>query len=274
MRRLDARLRACIQCGGTQRFPPPFIGGNTLQFIQAGSVRTVIRRGFASAIVAASLAMPTVGAWAQSKNLAPGFTSLPKEASVVILPVDVELFSLSAGGVPEPKADWTAAAQGHMKTALQAKTTKLGMKTKAVDEAAVDAFAEQVGLHAAVAQSIALHHSNGGIWALPTKEGKLDWAFDDTMKPLQAQTGARYGLFVWVRDSYASAERKAMMVAMALLGIGLGGGAQVGYASLVDLETGRVLWFNRLLRGDGDLREEKPAAETIDALLAGFPAVQ
>ena len=94
------------------------------------------------------------------------------------------------------------------------------------------------------------------------------------MKPLQEKSGARYALFIYVRDSYASAERKAAMVAMAVLGIGLSGGTQSGYASLVDLESGRVLWFNRLLRASGDLRESGAAAESMAALLTGFPAVR
>jgi hypothetical protein len=223
------------------------------------------------------LASPVDSALAQaagSKNLAPGFTQLPKSAQVVIMPVDVELYSLSAGGVPEPRADWTATALGHMKNAVAAKTAAIGLNATTMDEQAADEFAEQVGLHAAVARSIALHHSLGGVWALPTKEGRLDWSFDDSMKPLQDKTGARYALFIWVRDSYASAERKAAMVAMALLGVGLTGGTQTGYASLVDLETGRVLWFNRLARARGDLREGESASESIDALLAGFPAVR
>jgi hypothetical protein len=236
-----------------------------------------LSRAVASAALAfclSSLGSAALAQTANTKNLAPGFTQLAKEAKVVLMPVDVELFSLSAGGVPEPKADWTAAALQHMKEAMGVKTRKMGVNTSPMDEAAADEFAEQVGLHAAVARSIALHHSLGGPWQLPTKEGRLDWTFGDAMKPLQAKTGARYALFVWVRDSYASAERKAAMVAMALLGIGLTGGAQVGYASLVDLETGQVLWFNRLARGSGDLREAVPAAESIDALLAGFPAAQ
>ena len=45
---------------------------------------------------------------------------------------------------------------------------------------------------------------------------------------------------------------------MALLK-GLAGGSQTGYASLVDLRTGRVVWFNNLARGFGDLREPEPA---------------
>ena len=209
-----------------------------------------------------------------SKYLAPGFAQLPPAARVVIMPVDVELFSLSAGGVAEPRADWTATALGHMKTAMSAKVKGIGLDATTMEETAADEFAEQIGLHAAVARSIALHHGVGGNWALPTKEGRLDWSFEDAMQPLQTKTGARYALFVWVRDSYASPERKAAMVAMAILGVGLTGGSQVGYASLVDLGSGRVLWFNRMARASGDLREGPAAAESMDALLAGFPGAR
>ncbi|MFX6865361.1 hypothetical protein ABTH66_19220, partial [Acinetobacter baumannii] len=87
-----------------------------------------------------------------------------------------------------------------------------------------DEIAEPMPLHAAVARSIALHHATGGGWSLPTKGGKLDWSFDDALRDLQARSGADYGLFIWVRDSYASAERKLAMVGLALLGVGLTGG--------------------------------------------------
>ena len=62
-----------------------------------------------------------------------------------------------------------------------------------------------------------------------------------------------------------------MMVGLALLGVGVGGGAQVGYASLVDLESGQVLWFNQLISVTGDLRDEKSAVASVDGLLTGFP---
>jgi len=209
-----------------------------------------------------------------SRNLAPGFTNLPAGASILITPIDVELYSLSAGGVPEPRADWTAAAQTNMKKELGRLREKYRGDTVDLDEQTADQMAELLALHAAVARSIQLHHSIGGGFALPTKEGKLDWTFGDAMKPLQASTGARYALFIWVRDSYASAERVAAMVLMAALGVGLAGGTQQGYASLVDLETGRVLWFNNLARATGDLREPAKAVETVDALLRGFPSPQ
>lgn len=219
-------------------------------------------------------APPAASAAPASKQLAPGFSHLAKAERVLVMPIDVELFSLSAGGVPEPKADWTADASGHMRDALRERFKTLGLDAQLGDEALGDEFAEQVGLHAAVARSIALHHAVGGGWSLPTKGGVLDWSFEDSMQGLARKTGARYGLFVWVRDSYASAERKAAMVLMAMVGVGITGGIQVGYASLVDLDSGRVLWFNQLARGTGDLREAKPAAESMNALLTGFPATK
>lgn len=213
------------------------------------------------------------GAQAQaqsSKNLAPGFTKRSHNSKLVIVPVDVELFSISAGGVPEPKADWTEAASKNFRVALGNQKDMLGVNLQDLAEKDLDELSDINALHGAVAQSVFLHHMLGSI-ALPTKNGLLDWSMGDSIKPLKDKTGADYALFTWIRDSYASSERKAAMVAMALLGVGLQGGAQVAYASLVDLNTGRVVWFNVLRRASGDLREAAPAVETVQALLSGFP---
>jgi hypothetical protein len=211
---------------------------------------------------------------AESKNIAPGFGGLLATDRLLLMPIDVELFSLSAGGIAEPRADWTAQALKHMNQAIRLRQQQARMAVLELDENQADAHAEQIGLHAAVAQSISLHHFGGDMWALPTKGGRLDWSFGDAMRSLADATGAQYALFFWVRDSYASAERVAMMVAMAALGIGISGGIQVGYASLVDLRSGQVVWFNQLTRPYGDLRQAEPARETIEALLDGFPAVR
>lgn len=230
-----------------------------------------VARGMRSAVLALTLATSLLSAWADNRQLAPGFSQLPKNATVLVAPLDIELFSISAGGIMEPKADWTVSAQGHMKAALLSRAAELGLKTAEIDAMAADDHAELLSLHAAVAQSIALHHFG---LKLPAKDDKLDWSFGDAFKPLAQKSGARYGLFTWVRDSYASSERVATMVVMSLLGVGLAGGMQVGYASLVDLETGQVLWFNRLLRANGDLREAKPALESVSALLSEFPVTR
>ena len=206
-----------------------------------------------------------------SKNLAPGFTTLNSGTRVAIMPTDIELFSISAGGVLEPKADWTDAATKHFKAALIEKKRVLGLSAVELTESQADETEEINALHGAIARAIAMHHLGPGFLNLPTKDGKLDWSLGESTAAIQRLTGADYALFSWVRDSYASDERKAAMVALALVGVGLGGGMQIGYASLVDLRSGRVLWFNRLMRQSGDLREPAKAAETLDTLLSGFP---
>ena len=106
------------------------------------------------------------------------------------------------------------------------------------------------------------------------EEEKLPPALGEPVRAVKEKTGADYAFFTWIRDSYASGERVAMMIALALLGIGVGGGAQIGYASLVDLNSGQILWFNQLVRPHGDLREADKAAETLNALLTNFPATK
>jgi len=184
------------------------------------------------AVLWASLAM--LPAWAQapapsastsapaSKQLAPGFKHLQLGERVLLMPIDVELYSVTAGGVQEPRADWTAKAHANLTQAIQArqKTARVEVVELAPDQA--DEFAEQQGLHAAVAQAIALHQFGDTMWALPTKGGRLDWSFGDAMRPLRDASGARYALFILVRDSYTSAERVAMQIVIGALTAALG----------------------------------------------------
>lgn len=204
-------------------------------------------------------------------RVAPGFAGLKAQDRVAVMPPDIELFSLSAGGVSEPRADWTSAAREHVKTALAQRTRTLGLAADFFDERQADEFAEPIGLQNAVASAIWVHHAGQRTLPLPTKHEQLDWSLGDSVRPIAQQTGHRYGLFVFVRDSYASAERKAAMIGLALFGLALMPGSQVGYASLVDLESGQVVWFNPLVRMTGDLREIDSATETVAELLGNLP---
>lgn len=227
-------------------------------------------------LLAASLAAGAVHAQdeAARKHLAPGFTARPAASKLVILPADMELYSISAGGVSEPRADWTEAAQKHFADALKGQARRLGAQVPTPEAAELDEFAELLALHRGVADAVFIHHTQRSL-RLPTKRERLDWSLGaEAVRPLRDRTGADYALFTWIRDSYASGERKAAIVAMALLGGIMFGGEQVGYASLVDLKSGRVVWFNDLSRMSGDLREAQPAMETVEALLKGFPGQQ
>jgi hypothetical protein len=208
------------------------------------------------------LLVPAV-AWGQGV-LAEGFSRLPQDVRVIVMPADVELFEVSAGGVLEPRADWTAAAGARLVEGLR---QRLGAVPFDDDgDARIAALAR---LHTAVSRAISVHHFGG--LTLPGKEGRLDWTLGSDAQVLKRRTGADYALFAWVRDSYASDGRKAAIMLGVLFAAVMPGGTQQAHASLVELETGRIVWFNRVSRAAGDLRDPELARESLDALLEGFP---
>lgn len=198
-----------------------------------------------------------------------------QQPRILLMPLNVELSEITAAGMLEPKADWTSAAQKHIVTALRAENAKrnIQMVEFAVEKAPADRrddLLQLTKLHGAVGQSIMLHQYVEQ-FALPTKQGKFEWSLGPTTRVLKDVYDADYALFVFVRDSYASAGRAAMIFVGLVLGVHVPGGAQVGFASLVDLDTGNVVWFNRLARAAGDLRTEQAANETVQVLIADLP---
>ena len=125
-------------------------------------------------------------------------------------------------------------------------------------------------LNQAVSLSILQYSGNNS--RLRNKHGKFDWSLGPGVAELGQITGADYALFTYLRDSYSSSGRVAMrVIGVVLLGGDIGGGLQVGLASLVDLRTGQVVWHNLLLDQTGDLRTPAGANETAADLLKGFP---
>ena len=225
--------------------------------------------GVLSLAVAVILAGCVAPVQRQEKELRRESGKLP---TVVVMPLDVELAELSAGGLPEPKSEWTDAALKNMRAALE-KEAKY-YKVKLVDYDAQQGAPEDqetslqlVKLHRAVGGAILVHQYLPGR-ELPSKQGKFDWSLGPEVAAIARSHHADYALFLFVRDSYASAGRVGVIIVAALLGVGVPGGAQVGFASLVDLKTGDIVWFNRLARGEGDLRTPEAAAETVKVLVS------
>ena len=196
-------------------------------------------------------------------------------ARVIVMPPDVELSELTVGGLHEPKADWTAQGRQHVAVALE----RL-LQTKGAVLVPYEPFADSRGDAVGDDQLLKLHDAVGGailvhkyepIFALPTKTERFDWTLGASVRNLQARSGADYALFVFFRDSYASPGRVALMVSAALFRVSVPGGRQVGFASLVDLRTGDILWFNRLISAGGDLRAPEPATKAVESLLVKLP---
>ena len=193
-------------------------------------------------------------------------------SKVLLMPIDVELSILTATGLTEPQAEWTENASVHMLEAIETnlKTNDIKMELyQSVSDSPASTELQLERLHQYVGNNVLVHHY--GPLQLPSKNKQFDWTLGEQARELKNNTDADYALFVFVRDSYASAGRVAMQVGMALLGVGVAGGTQVGFASLVDLNNGDIVWFNRLVSTTGDLRELEDAKETVNNLLDTLP---
>ena len=198
-----------------------------------------------------------------------GGSKPPANAKVLTLNPDVSLSLLTASGLLEPRDDWSKSVQTNLSSevakALEAKSHSL----KAMDQQ--DAMNGRVGqmfrLNEAVGTSIRTYGP-----LLPTKKGKFDWTLGEGAQVLGATYGADYALFVSARGSYASGGRTLAFIGMAALGVGIPMGQQQAYASLVDLKSGQVIWFNTILAGSGtDMREPAGAKSIVGSLLKDLP---
>jgi len=200
-------------------------------------------------------------------------------ARVVLMPLDIRVTELTAAGLEEPKADWTESARNNVIAALNASMAERGLtlrqykKPKGAKRVRRDDQLEK--LHSTVGGTILVHHYSQMNW-LPTKQGKMDWTLGRTARLLGNDQNAEFALFVFLRDSYATSGRKAAMVASTIVSSLIGtpvakAGERIGFASLVDLRTGNVVWFNVLYSDSGDVRVAEPAREVVDDLISGFP---
>lgn len=245
-----------------------------------------LRGRFATAFVLALLGSACAAA-ATRPATAPGEDGQPLriQGTVVLVEPDIELSLVTAGGLLEPRQAWSRDARRFYADAVRAHLAAAGTAQApdfdVPDDLDPDSrLGQVVRLNEAVALSISQFLLPGG--ALATKrdaagQPRLDWTLGEGVVELRAASGADYALFTYVRDSYASGGRTALRVfgfiAGAAMGTGLdiGGGQQHGIATLVDLRTGKVVWFNQLARQSGDLREPDEARKTVDRLLEALP---
>ena len=203
------------------------------------------------------------------------------DGSVVIVEPDIELSQVTAGGLAEPRKAWSDDARRLYPAAVHAVLDARHTAARPdfhVPEGLDPAsrLGQILRLNEAVALSIAQYSQPYS--ELATKKdpatGKplLDWSLGPGVSELRAATGADFALFTYIRDSYTSEGRVALrVVGVMLLGGDIGGGKQVGVATLVDLRSGKIVWFNLLQRQSGDLRDEAGTKATVDQMLEGIP---
>jgi hypothetical protein len=207
------------------------------------------------------------------------------DVKVVVFRPNVQVGSLHVGGLDDANADWTKAARDNIQKAMEAAGEVHSYHVKFLgdaDGADGDLLNENRGLFEAVAGEAFQHSIVGN--HLPTKlvpakdtSGskvyRLDWTLGYQAQRLKAVTGGDYALFFVTHDAYGDGGRKAaQLLAAGLLGVYIPAGIHMGYAGLVDLSSGNIVWLNFNPMMGGDVRTADGAEKRVRELLAGFPA--
>ncbi len=193
------------------------------------------------------------------------------EPRILVMTPDVKYFLLTAAGLPEPHAEWTAAARRNFNSALSdyAAAQKVEIQMIDDDNPLGDVEIAYQKLYSAVGTTILTHHF--GTLPLPTKQNSFDWSLGPGVSAIADKYDADYALFSYYRDYQASGGRVAFAIIAAVAGAAVSTGGEGGFASLVDLRTGDIVWFNQVLAGVGELRDPDGARTTVDQLFKDLP---
>jgi hypothetical protein len=193
----------------------------------------------------------------------------------------VRVGAQSTGGLFEPNAEWTEQAKANIQSSLEKLQAKLGNAVIVAPEAYgedAQAVQEHMALFAAVSQAVIEYQFFTGN-RLPTKKRDnkadiFDWSLGEGVARLPGAKDADYALFIYNKDAYGSTGRKVLQLVAALGGVGVTSGEHVGYAGLVDLRTGDLLWLNADAAMGGDVREKDGSEKRVAQLLEDFPGSQ
>ncbi|AQR76029.1 hypothetical protein [Sphingomonas sp. LM7] len=198
---------------------------------------------------------------------------------ILVFRPSVSVGAQSTGGMFEPNGDWTERASKNIQVSLERLQSRLGNTVIVAPEAygeEAQRLQEHMSLFAAVSQAVIEYQFFVGN-RLPTKKRDnkndvFDWSLGAGVASLPGAQDADYALFIYNRDAYGSTGRKILQV-LALLGPGIAvkSGEHAGYAGLVDLKTGDLLWLNADGAMGGDVREEEGSEKRVRQLLEDFP---
>lgn len=235
----------------------------------------MFRTGITALVACAMLVGLASGARAQEKSaVMPGFV-LPGAAKILLLRPKITVGAQSTSGMFEPNADWTAQARDNLGRSLAAAQASLGNTVVGAEDGVgkeASVLASYQALFAVVANSVIEYQFFKGN-RLPTKKrkGQFAWTLGPGVADLGRRSGCDYALFLVTNDQYGSVGRKVLQVFAAMARVPVTSGVHRGYAGLVDLKTGALVWLNADEQMGGDVRSPDGATKRMQQLLKGLP---
>ena len=209
-----------------------------------------------------------------------GKTEQRMPRKMLLLPADIRVHEISAGGVVEKVDDWTISASNHaMKSVREIAGSKNLFEPKEVP-ALADSDKQVLDQHLALYELVAASadFSKSGPFAPWRERAKnFDYTLGPGLRELAERSDLDAAVIVIGSDYISSSGRKATMalgiLAAALTGVAVipvGGTAYVS-VGVVDLRSGNLLWFATSRGQTDDLRQEQQVRAVLDKLFSGYP---
>jgi hypothetical protein len=246
--------------------------------------RPSARRSAALTLGLAALLLAT-GGCARTVALNSGagqYTRLHPEASerarafrtTAILPPDIKVYSVSAGGVRELRDDWSAAGRDNVIAAVREglKGQHVEIRPSPSDKETQEQIDDLQALYRAVAESIGDHAYPLGMSAFRHKLERFEYSIGPVDRLLQKYRADAL-LILHGYDEVSSGGRKALRTVSWILPIGnqVQSDSAALTIALVD-RSGTVLWFDLASRTGGtDFRDRASMVEAVKVLLARYP---
>lgn len=201
-----------------------------------------------------------------------------------LMPIDIKVYKLTAGGVSEEMDEWEANIESLIKQEIRgALESSSKIKIAFLEESNLEPnlkefLDEQKGLYRAVAQSIISHtYMEGNIFKSKLKA--FDYTLGSDLNHIIEFIDTDSILFVSGKRTFWTGGRVMLATWGILLGAVTGvyvvpiGAPDWIAVALIDVKTGDILWFRYMgapFTTVGDLREKNVASQTVEYLFKDF----
>lgn len=195
---------------------------------------------------------------------------------IVLLPAEITVKEISAGGVPEKVPEWTKTASDNVTRELNA----LAASRKDVEFVPLpplsteehDLLEEYLGVYFQVA--MAAHRMTAtSISGWEHKRQRFDYTLGQGLAFLKAKAGADAAMMVIGEDFVSSGGRKAAFVFAAMFGVAMPLGQSVISAGVIDLASGDLLWMNHNASVSKDLKDAAAVRDMMSAMFQVYPGL-
>lgn len=224
-----------------------------------------------------ALSVPALAVAAYSA-VNPRLASLPvdeRPKKILLLPPQMFVAELSAGGVIQKQDDWTRAASENLLAATETYFREQGSRFETVrmpllEGEDADRVESHIGLYDRVAYAIYIYGrglDNG--WQ--HKKAEWDYTLGGGLAFLREKTGADAALIFTGTDIISTGGRKAAFAVGLMLGIAIPVGQSFISVGLADLKTGEIRWMSYDQSMTLDSRDPTAVQELVKDFFASYP---